>query len=205
MHIAVFGATGGTGCQVVEQALAAEHTVTALARTPSKLNIQDVKLTVIAGNVLDATNVAKTVTGVDAVVCALGSSSDNPSDIVSKGTQVIVHAMQRERVRRLIVVSSLGVGDSKKQISFTFKLIANTVLRKVMADKERQEEVIKASDLEWTIVRPGGLTDGPKTGSYHFGLDPQIKANQISRADVADFILKQLTDDTFIHKTPAIA
>ena len=204
MDIAVFGATGGTGHQVVEQALAAEHTVRALVRTPSKLGIAHDNLIVIAGNVLDTAKVTETIQGVDAVVCSLGSSSDNPKDIVSQGTQNIVNAMLHAHVPRLIVISSLGVGDSKKQIPFTFKLIASTFLRGVMADKERQEAIVKGSDLDWTIVRPGGLTDGPKTGGYTFGLDPKIKANQISRADVADFILKQLTDDTFVHKTPAI-
>jgi putative NADH-flavin reductase len=124
--------------------------------------------------------------------------------VVSTGTQHIVEAMAQQGIRRLIVVTSLGVGDSKDQTPFFFKILARTLLRKAMQDKERQEEIVKASGLEWTIVRPGGLTDGPKTGAYTYGLDPRLKARQLSRADLAEFVLKQASDNQFVGKTPAI-
>ena len=125
----------------------------------------------------------------------MGNTSDNPDYVVSQGTQVIVDAMKRlGQPKRIVIVSSMGVGESKDQVSFTFKMLMTTVLRKPMEDKERQEAVVKASGLDWTIVRPGGLTDSPATGSYKSGLDPEIGAGQVSRADVAAFVLKQLTD-----------
>ena len=159
MKIAVFGATGGTGKQVVQQALAAGDQVTALVRDPAKLALDNTSLTVVTGNVLDAAKVEETLAGADAVVVSLGNTSDNPDFVVSQGTQVIVGAMKRlGQPRRIVIVSSLGVGESKDQVPLAFKMLMATVLRKPMEDKERQEQVVKASDLDWTIVRPGGLT-----------------------------------------------
>jgi len=206
MKIAVFGATGGTGRQVVEQALAAGHQVTALARNPAKLTLTNANLTVVTGNVLDAANVEETLQGADAVVVSLGNTEPNPDYIVSLGTQVIVAAMQRLGMpRRIVVVSSLGVGDSIDQVPFAFRLLMKSVLRKPMEDKERQEALVKASDLDWTIVRPGGLTNGPATGHFQAGVGLKISAGQVSRGDVAAFVLKQLTDSTYLHQAPAIS
>ena len=119
-------------------------------------------------------------------------------------TQQIVNAMQHRGLKRLIVVSSLGVGDSKQQVPFFFKVLAATVLRKTMKDKEVQEALVRASDLDWTIVRPGGLTDGPRTGVYRFGVAANLTAGQVARADVADFILRELERNEFVRMTPAI-
>lgn len=205
MNIAVFGATGGTGKQVIAQALAAGHHVTALARDPARLNGQDERLTVVVGDVLDADKVEQTIASADGVIVSLGNTANNPDFIVSQGTQVIVAAMRRlGQPRRIIVVSSLGVGESKDQVPFAFKMLMNTVIRKPMQDKEKQEALVKASGLDWTIVRPGGLTDGPATGKAKSGLDPKIVAGQVSRADVAAFVLQQLADDAYLHKAPAI-
>jgi putative NADH-flavin reductase len=204
MQLAIFGATGGTGRQLVEQALAAGHAVTALVRDPAKLTLQNPNLKVMEGNALQPADVAKAVAGAAVVIVSLGNTSNNPDLSVSNGTQQIVQAMQTQGVRRLIVVSSLGVGDSKNQVPFLFKLIMWTFLRKAMRDKEEQEKIVRTSGLDWTIVRPGGLTDGPRTGQYKFGTDRTIRAGQVARADVADFVLKQLTDRTFVGKTPAI-
>ena len=206
MKIAVFGATGGTGKQVVQQALAAGDQVTALVRDPANLGLDNANLAVVTGNVLDAAKVGETLQDAEAVIVSLGNTDSNPDYIVSQGTQVIVDVMKRlGQPRRIIIVSSLGVGESKDQVSFAFKMLMKSVLRKPMEDKERQEQVIKASDLDWTIIRPGGLTDGPATGSYKSGLDPEIGAGQVSRADVAAFVLLQLTDSTYLHKAPAIS
>ena len=204
MKLAIFGATGGTGLEVVKQALAAGHVVTALPRTPAKLNLYNPALTVVQGDVLDSAAVEQVLAGANAVICSLGNTANNPDFVVSAGTQVIVDAMQKLTVRRLIVVSSIGVGDSKDQVPFFFKALMKRVLKKAMQDKERQEQIVRASSLDWTIVRPGGLTDGPQTGAYKSGTDPKITAGQVSRADVADFVLKQLIDATYLHKTPAI-
>lgn len=205
MKLAIFGATGGTGRQLVEQALAAGHTVTALVREPAKLAVTNPNLSVAPGNVLNPADVRQALAGTHAVLCSLGNTANNPDLAVSTGTQNIVQAMQQQGIRRLIVVSSLGVGDSKNQVPFLFKLIMWTFLRKAIQDKEEQEKIVRASNLDWTIVRPSGLTDGPATGNYRAGVDPTIFSSRIARADVADFVLKQLTDTTFLHKTPAIA
>lgn len=204
MNLALFGATGGTGQQIAAQALAAGHSVQALARNPERLPFHDPRLTVISGDVLDAHAVDKTIAEVDAVIVTLGNTANNPDWIVSNGTQVIVDAMKQRRIRRLIVISSIGVGDSKDQVPFAFKILMKTVVKKPMEDKECQEQIVRTSGLDWTIVRPGGLTNGPRTGQYRFGLDPKITAGQVSRADVAEFTLRQLDDPTFLHKTPAI-
>lgn len=205
MQIAVFGATGGTGQQVVQQALAAGHSVTALVRDPSRLAAQDERLTVVEGDVLDRAKVDETVSGADAVIVSLGNTSNNPDYIVSRGTEVIVDSMTAAgKPMRLIVVSSLGVGESRDQVPFAFKMLMNTVLKKAIDDKERQEALVKASGFDWIIVRPGGLTNGPATGSYKAGVDVKLTAGQVSRADVAAFVLLQLDDDTYLHQAPAI-
>lgn len=204
MKVAVFGATGGTGHSVVGQALAKGNSVQALVRTPAKLTVTHPDLIVIEGNVLDADKVEASLKGVDAVVVSLGNTDNNPEMIVSKGTRVIIDEMQKQGIRRLVVVSSLGVGDSIKQVPFFFRALMKTVLKSAMQDKEVQEEMVRESGLDWIIVRPGGLTDGPGTGSYTAGLDGSIGAGQVSRADVADFIVKQLVDNTYLHQTPAI-
>lgn len=205
MRIAVFGATGGTGREVVNQALDAGHHVTALARDPGRLNIANPDLTVVAGSVLEAAPVQEALQGADAAIVSLGNTANNPDDVVSQGTQVILDAIKTlGGPGRIIVVSSLGVGESKDQVPFAFKMLMKTVLKKPMEDKERQEAAVKASGLDWTIVRPGGLTNGPATGKYKSGLDAKITAGQVARADVAAFVLQQLTDDTYLHKAPAI-
>ena len=202
MKIALFGATGGTGQQLLEQAIKAGHQVTALVRDPAKLDRKNSALTVIAGNVLQPADVDKVVSGADAVICSLGNTSNNPDMMVTQGTRNIIDAMQRLNVRRLLVVSSLGVGDSKDQVPFFFKVLMKTALRKTMEDKEAQEAAVRASRLDWTIVRPGGLTNDPPTGTYRVGAD--LTAGRITRADVADFILKELTRNEYIQQTPGI-
>lgn len=204
MKLTIFGATGGTGAQVLQQALAAGHTVAILVRNPAKVTIEHPQLTVVTGNVLNPNDVDKALDQAGAVVCSLGNTSNNPADVVSAGTQQIVNAMQRRSIKRLIVVSSLGVGDSKNQVPFFFKVLAATVLRKTMKEKEAQEALVRTSDLDWTIVRPGGLTDGPRTGAYRFGLDASLTAGRVARADVADFILRELERNEFVREAPAI-
>lgn len=203
-RIAVFGATGGTGYEVVKQALARGYAVQALARTPSKLDLRDENLTTIQGDVLDAEVVGRVIQGTDAVIVSLGSTSNNPEFVVSQGTSVILDAMERQSVKRLLVVSSLGVGDSKDQIPFAFRILMKTVLRKAMADKERQEALVRAGATDWTIIRPGGLTDGPATGTYTAGTDPSITAGQVARADVAAFVLDQLETEQYLRQAVAI-
>lgn len=203
MKIALFGGTGGTGREVLLQALEQGHRVQALARTPARLPAGRDGLTVIPGDVLAPPAVAACVAGADAAICVLGTRGGEP--IEARGTQVILAAMQAQGVRRLIAVTSLGVGDSRDQIPFFFKVMMQLGLRKIMAAKEEQERLIRQSDLDWTIVRPGGLTDGPRTGNYVYGLQKDLVARRISRADVAEFVLLQLADDRFVRQTPAVS
>ncbi len=204
MQIALFGATGGTGRQTLEQALAQGHSVNALVRTPAKLMLEHPQLTIIQGDVLDLEKVRECLSGCDVVICSLGSTANNPDTIVSDGTRQIITAMQAAGSQRLIVVTSLGVGDSKDQVSFFFKTLMKTVLKKAIADKEVQEKLVRESGLDWIIVRPGGLTDGLRMDEYLFGTDKSIKAGQVSRADVADFLLKQLEDNRFLRQATAV-
>lgn len=204
MKIAIFGATGGTGRCTVEQALAQGHSVSALARDPAKLDLTHPNLAIIAGNVLNADDVTACLQGSEAVIVSLGNTPNNPDLVVTDGTRNVIEGMRALGIGRLIAVTSLGVGDSKEQVPFFFRTLMRTVLRKAMEDKEQQEQLIRASGLDWIIVRPGGLTNGPFTGRYTAGTGREISAGQVARADVADFLLKQLTDDTYLHQTPAI-
>lgn len=205
MKIAVFGATGGTGREIVAQALMAGHQVSLLVRDPARLSEKSQQANIIVGNVLDPQKVRETISGADAVAVSLGSRSDSPENTVSEGTNNIVRVMQELNVQRLVVVTSLGLGESKDQVPIAFKLVMKTVMRKIMADKERQEAVVRASGLDWVIVRPGELSNDPPTGKYKFGTDSSIMAGRISRADVAEFVLSNLSDDKFLHQAVAIS
>lgn len=204
MKIALFGASQGTGKAVMQQALAQGHTVRALARNPADLAPAD-GLVVVVGNMLDAASTAETVRAADAVICTLGKTADNPADIVTRGTVNIINAMQKGGVARLIVLSSIGVGDSKAMVPFYFRVLAWTVLRGVMQEKERQEALVHQSGLQWTIVRAGGLTNGPPTGDYKHGPAQSVKAGRIARADVAEFLLQQVGRDTYIRRDASVS
>lgn len=203
MRIALFGATGGTGMQVLEQALASGHTIRALARDPGKLEPRE-GLTVVQGDVLDQGATDACLEGTDAVICVLGTKPGN-EPVEAAGTERILAAMDKHGIKRLIAVSSMGVGDSIDQINFAFRVIMNLTLKRIMQAKAEQERLIMVSDTDWTIVRPGGLTDGPRTDTYQAGTDKSIKATRVSRADVADFVLKQLADDTYVRQAPAVS
>lgn len=208
MKIVVFGATGGTGRELVEQALHRDHHVTAQARTPEKLaGLEHPRLEVVRGDVLDAQSVERAVVGREAVVCAIGVGAERTT-LREDGTRNIIRAMETHGVSRLVCLSSLGVGDSRTNLPFfTRYVIVGIFLRHAFADHERQERVVRESALAWTIVRPPHLKDGPRTGQYQHGFPPTYRKirGQISRADVADFMLLQLTDDTYLRRTSGIS
>jgi putative NADH-flavin reductase len=208
MKLLIFGSTGSIGRQVVEQALEQGHTVTAFARDPAKLSIKHAHLKVAQGDVMDLASVEKAVQGQDAVVCVLGSGGKRKGTIRSEGTRQIIRAMETAGIRRFICQTTLGAGDSWGNLNFFWKYIMfGTLLRDVFADHEKQESYVKQSHLDWTIVRPGAFVDGNRTGKYRHGFPGTDKTSKlkISRADVADFILKQLTDDSYLHKTPSVS
>lgn len=208
MKLLIFGATGGTGRELLKQALDQGHHVVAFARNPAKIHeFQNANLQVVRGDVLDSAAVEGAVAGQEAVISTIGTGAKR-STLREDGTRNIVKAMEKTGVRRLICQSSLGVGDSRANLPFFTKhIIVSVFLRHAFADHERQEAVVKQSSLDWTIVRPPHLKDGPRTGVYRHGFpitDRQIKG-RISRADVADFMLKQLTDDTYLRRTPGVS
>jgi putative NADH-flavin reductase len=208
MRVLVFGPTGGTGLQLLTQALDRGHGVVAFARDPAKLDdMRHDRLEVIRGDVFDRTAVERAVAGTDAVLCAVGAGPKRTT-LRENATRNIVDAMENSGPRRLICLSSLGVGDSRGNLSlFTKYVIVGLFLRHAFADHERQEAIVRASHLDWTIVRPPHLRDGPQTGTYQRGFavtDRQI-AGEISRADVADFMLEQLTDETYHQQAVGVS
>ena len=208
MKLLVFGSTGGTGRELLIQALDQDHKVTAYARDPAKIeDIQHSLLTVVRGDVLDAVTVKSAVAGHEGILVTIGAGPSRTT-LREEGTRNIVEAMQSTGVKRLICQSSLGVGDSRTNRPFFTKyIIVGIFLRHAFADHELQEAVVRQSSLDWTIVRPPHLKDGPRTEVYRHGFsttDKRIKG-WISRADVADFMLEQLTDRTYLHETPGLS
>jgi putative NADH-flavin reductase len=208
MNIVLFGATGPTGQQLLRQALEQGHQVTAFARNPFALGLQHERLRPVKGDILDVNSVDSSIAGHDAVLSALGVRKWLRNTILSDGTRNIIDAMTRHRVRRFICETSLGVADSKADLGRAFKwFFLPVILKSAFEDKEIQERYIKESNLDWTIVRPAYLDDGPLTGNYQVwtGRKPAGVANRISRADVAHFMLKQLVTDTYVKKTPGLS
>lgn len=208
MKLLIFGATGGTGRQFVEQALEQGHTVTAFVRNPAKFNIKHANLQIVQGDVMEFASVEQAVKNQDVVFSTIGSPALSKNTVRSEGTRNIICAMEKTGIKRFISVSTFGVGDSREMLPFLYKyILVPLLLRHVFADHEVQENYIKQSRLNWTIVRPTALTNGSHTGEYKHGfpLTGKNLKNKISRADVADFMLKQLTDDTYIRKTPGLS
>lgn len=207
----VIGASRGIGLETVKQALAAGHRVRAFARGAVSIPIEAPQLEKIAGDALDATSVAKAVAGVDAVIQSLGAPRSALSIIAattlfSRSTRILIDAMREAGVRRLVTVTGLGAGDSRGHGSFLYDaLLFPLFLKRVYDDKDVQEQMIRASGLEWTIVRPGLLTSGPATGTARVLTDPNDwGAGFVSRADVAQFLVREAFERRFIGKTPLL-
>jgi putative NADH-flavin reductase len=219
MRLVSFGPTGGTGRRLVERAIAEGHEVTALVRNPSRMRARHRRLKVIVGDAFDAAKVREAVAGNEAVNSVLGSRQPSnplhprrpgdPHGPVSAGSANIISAMKELGLRRFVCQTAWGVGESTQDPGFAgaffMKVLVPPLLREEYAEKEAQEKLLRESDLEWIIVRPMILTNGPWTNDYRVGVDLKPgRRPYISRADVADFLMKQLADDKFVHKTPAI-
>jgi putative NADH-flavin reductase len=221
MKIVVFGATGGTGSELVAQALAQGHVVTALARRPDALGARP-DISVVAGDVTDPRSVERAIAGQEAVLWAVGghdavrsalsgrrrrdtaiSGVRDQDGVCALGTRHVLASMGEHGVHRLVAITSWGVGDSRQRLPLFFRaVIFPLIMQQVVADKERQEALIRQSAVDWTIVRPARLTDGPWTGTYRAGNALRFPANaSISRADVADFVLRQLADARFLRQS----
>jgi putative NADH-flavin reductase len=207
MNILIVGATRGIGRQLLEQALASGHSMTALVRNPQNLALQHERLKVIKGDILDGDSVALAMARQEAVCCTIGVKVPGIRvTVFSEGTRNLLQAMKKTKVKRLLCVTGIGAGDSKGHGGFLYDyLFLPTVLRTVYADKDRQESLIKASDVDWTIVRPGFLTNGPLTEHYRILTNMTgVTAGRISRADVAHFMLNELESKQYLRQTPLL-
>jgi putative NADH-flavin reductase len=202
------GASRGIGLETARQALAAGYHVRALSRSASGMALTSSNLEKVRGDALKAEDVRAAVTGVDAVIQALGVNFGDlfkPVHLFSEATRVLIAAMQAAGVKRLLCVTGFGAGDSRASISCLQRLPFQIVFGRAYDDKSVQERLIKESGLEWTIVRPGVLSNGPRTGRYRILSDPaQWRNGSISRANVAEFLVRQIEDQTYLRQAPVL-
>jgi putative NADH-flavin reductase len=203
----VLGATGGTGRLIVSQALARGHEVTALVRSPEKAS--DLKgARLVVGDVRDEKALREALKGQDAVISALGTPASPFREVtlLSTAMRALVNAMNAAHVSRLVCITGMGAGDSAGHGGFLFdNLIFPLLLKKVYADKNRQEAIIRDSGLDWILVRPSVLNDKPGRGSVRALTDLSgFHGGTASRQDVASFVLDQLHNDGWLHRSPLI-
>lgn len=207
-NVLVLGATGGTGRLIVRDALARGYEVTALVRAPDTAG----ELTgarIVTGDPRDPTVLRGALKGQDAVVSALGTPASPFREVtlLSSATRALVEAMKAEHVRRLVAITGIGAGDSAGHGGFVFdKLIHPLLLRHVYADKNRQEALVRASGLDWILVRPAILNDKPGRDELRVLTDlSDFHGGTIAREDVARFVLDQVETDRWLHEAPLIA
>lgn len=208
MKIVIFGATGGIGRCLVDQALAAGHSVTAAVRNPAGIGVTHERLRVVPCDVMDAAAVLAAVDGQQAVLVSLGSDARGPTRLYSQSTRNIIAAMEEKGVRRLILVSNfLVLSETPRDIGGKAMLFLGRIyLRNILPDQRRALEEVRQSHLEWVVVRPLALVNAPGTGSYRVALDGlPPRGRRIARADVADFMLKQLASNEYVRTIPSLA
>ena len=208
MNLTIFGATGKTGLHLVKQALERNNQVTAFVRNPDILNLNNQKLQIIQGDIIDSEIVDRAVAQVDAVLSVLGPTENKPTYTVSKGTENILHAMEKHQVKRLVISAGAGVSDPKDKPGFLDKIIQfllKRFSRYVLEDMQQTVEIVRNSDLEWTIVRVPMLTDAPPTGEVKAGYIGGGIGPRVNRSDLASFMLDQLDDPTYVRQAPAIS
>ena len=207
-RILVLGATGKTGRLFVEQTLAAGFGVTVVVRNPGNVPSSWHAVRVVTGNLTtDSAVLHAAVPGQDAVVSTLGvGQSFKSGHLISRSAPAIVAAMRQHGVRRLVFMSAFGVGATYRDTPLVPRVFIATLLRDIYADKQAGEQAILTSDLDWTIVYPVGLTDGPQTGRYRVGERLSLAGfPRVSRADVADFLVRQVEDRSYVRKGVLIA
>ncbi len=211
----MFGSTGGTGLATLRALVAAGHEVTAFARNPINLPSSP-SVNPVQGNVMNAAEVAGAIPGHDLVIVSLGNSQNpfalmlgarrtTPANVCEIGTRHIVAAMQGHGIARLLVVSAFGIGDTRVRLPLAFKLFYRTVLREQMADKEKQEAFIRSSAVDWTLVQPVGLNDGPATYNWLADTRGVIRRNEVSRADLAAFLVSLVASKDYSRSTVALS
>ncbi len=206
--IAIFGATGRAGKHLVQQALNSGYCVRALARDPGKLNMQHERLLVVQGSLSDKPQVEQVIAESDAVLSVLGPTSNEPTFEISQGTQTIVAAMKKHGVKRLIISAGAGVGDPGDAPKLFNKLInvaLKATARNVYEDMLKTVALVRQSGLEWTVVRVPRLTDSAQTGQVRVGMVGKGTGANLSRADMAEFMLKQIDDGRHLRQAPVIS
>ena len=208
-HVLIIGASKGIGLETTRLALEGGHQVRALARSAVGKGLSDPNLEKIQGDALDRRDIEAALDGMDAVIQTLGVSSLGdllrPVHLFSDATRILLSAMGAKALKRLICVTGFGAGDSRSSISCLQRLPFQVVFGRAYADKSEQERLIKDSSLEWTIARPGVLTNGKRTRRYKTLREASEWRNGvISRSDVADFLVRQIDDQTCIHRTPVL-
>ena len=207
--IAVFGATGGTGKQVVEQALASGFEVVAYVRNPSKLATVNEQLSIVQGELADVASIERAVASADAVINTLGPRGGSKNKPLTQGTQNIIAAMKKQGVRRLIITSTLSAKDPNDKPELRARVLVGLVKRTMNGAYEdivSIAEAVRASDLDWTIVRLTMLNNKPKSGKIRAGYVGMGEVGSgISRADIADFMLNQIEDLKYLRQAPAIS
>ncbi len=207
MNILIIGATRGIGAQLLDQLLSKHHRITVLARDPASVGRTDDHLRLLRGDILDADALDRAVEGQQAVCLTIGRGpTRKPVSLFSQGTENVIDAMKRHSVRKLVCVTGVGAGDSRGHGGFLYDKIFNPLLLKtIYEDKDVQEALVRDSQLDWVIVRPGFLTNGPRTERYRALTELEgVKAGKISRADVAHFILTQLESMSHLRQTPLL-
>ncbi len=210
MKIVVFGASGGTGLELVRQGRARGHEITAFVRNPATFDERD-EVRVVQGDVTDADAVTSAIEGQDAVLSALGARDLKTDDLLERASANIMAGMRAHDVKRLIVLGASGAlrDASKHQTRLRkvlFWVLRNGLLKHPMRDSAAQQRAIEASDTEYTVVLPPRLTHGPRTGRYRVAMDGlPPRGSSIARADVADFMLSALADGTYLREAPYIA
>jgi nucleoside-diphosphate-sugar epimerase len=207
MKVAVFGGTGRTGQLVVQQALASGFEVTMLARTLSKMPILHEQLSIVGGNLLDEMRVEEVVQSADSVLSVLGPSSNKPEFAISKGIQIILRQMVKHDVRRIVISAGAGVRepqDRPKPLDIIISFLLGILSKNVVADMQATVREVEASDRDWTVVRVPMLTDQPAQQNLKIGYVGDI-GPRLSRVDMASFLVKQLTDKTFLRQAPVIS
>ena len=208
MRLLIIGASQGIGLETTRQALQAGYHVRALARSAAAISISNLNLEKINGDALNQKDVEAALAGIDAVILTLGVGLRElfrPVHLFSDATRVLIAAMNGQAVKRLICVTGFGAGNSRASISCLQRVPFQMLFGHAYNDKTQQERLIKESALDWTIVRPGVLTGGPRTGRYQVLREPTHWRNGIiSRADVAEFLVRQIADRTYVHETPVL-
>ena len=205
MRIAIFGATGGTGRELLQQALDRGHEVTAIVRRPAAITLTHARLRVVAGDVLKPDSFAPALYRQDAVLSVVGAVGLKPMTFHRQSAHNLIEQMNKAGVQRLVCVTSVGVSDKPVGPLFYIWLI-KPLLKNIYDDMRHMEQTVRESRLTWTIVRPSRLVDGQRTGQYRVGSSGELAhANKISRADLADCMLNQLETEANWHKAVAVA